>query len=92
MNILKDALVTVHLFGGINISLIGLLLVLAGIVGGAIWMWKGKKSENRSMKAVYAVGIGIILFGLLAGCGLSAILDTTEAVKTASYIAHFLLL
>lgn len=89
MNILKDALVTVHLFGGIDISLIGLLLIFAGIVGGAIWMWKGKKSENRSMKAVYAVGIGIVLFGLLAGCGLSAILDTTEAVKTSSYITIF---
>ncbi len=89
MNILRDALVTVHLFGGIDISLIGLALILAGVIGGCLLIWRGKKSGKLSIKAVYAVGIGCVLLGLIAGCGISAVFDTTEAVKTSAYITIF---
>lgn len=89
MNIFTDALITVHLFGGIDISLFGLFLLAAGVVGGCLWIWKGNKSGKLNRKATLAVGIGIVLAGLLASCGVSAILDTTEAVKTASYITIF---
>ena len=89
MNIFKDALITVHLFGGIDISLFGLVLILAGVVGGLLMILYGKKGGERLQKVCNIWGISLLLFGLISGCGLSAVLDTTEAVKTASYITIF---
>lgn len=89
MEFLKNPPVTVNLFGGLDISWIGLVLILAGAVASAVWLWKGYSSTKRPRSRTLLIGAGILLAGLLAGCGVSALTDTTEAVETASYITLF---
>ncbi len=89
MDILTYAPITVNLFGGLDISVIGLLLIAAGIIAAAVVVGKGRKKGDVSLKKLALIGGIIVAAGLLAGCGVSALTDTTEAVSASSYITIF---
>ncbi len=88
MDFLNKAVFTVHLFGGIDISLLAIILLAVGAAAVGIYYYKaGKKGVSK--RTCLLVSLAIAVAALAASCVCSVLTDSTQAVSEGESLTLF---
>ncbi len=88
MSFLLKPVLTLHLFGGIDVNWIGIIiLMLAACAAFAVYYVRSKKELALKQTRLISAAIGVA--GILASCGYSVAADATEAVKVERFANFF---
>ncbi len=88
MNVLLKPALTVHLFGGLDVCWLALILLAAAVAGVVVWRRMGAK-KGVSRRILLGVSAAIGLVGLAASCTVSVLTDATPAETTSAYLTLF---
>ena len=88
MDFLMKPILTVWLFGGIDVCLLALILTVVGVAAAVVFAAWGKKKEMAPCKR-NGIAAAIAAVAVVGSCALSVLTDATAAVETEEWVTLF---
>lgn len=85
MDFLNTAIFTVHLFGGIDVSLLAIILFVIGAVAAGVYYFAASKKDISKRKRML-ITVAIAAVGFIASLACSILTDSTAAVSSGDSI------